>query len=87
LPIDNNLVERLIRTVAIARKNFLFCGSEEGAKRAAIIYSLIATCKLNDIEPFEYLSDVLTRIADYPVNKIRDLTPTSWKALKNAKAE
>ncbi len=84
LPIDNNLVERLIRTVAIARKNFLFCGSEEGAKRTAIIYSLIATCNLNDINPFEYLSDVLTRIADYPVKKIRDLTPAAWKLSKNA---
>jgi len=84
LPIDNNLVERLIRTVAIARKNFLFCGSHEGARRAAIIYSLIATCKLNGIEPFEYLSDVLVRIADYPANKIRDLTPAAWKLSKNA---
>jgi len=85
LPIDNNLVERLIRTVAIARKNFLFCGSDEGAKRTAIIYSLIATCKLNDIEPFEYLTDVLTRIADYPAKNIRDLTPIMWKLSKNAR--
>jgi len=84
LPIDNNLVERLIRTVAIARKNFLFCGSDEGAKRAAIIYSIIATCKLNDVEPFGYLTDVLTRIADYPAKDIRDLTPIQWKLSKNA---
>lgn len=85
LPIDNNLVERLIRTVAIARKNFLFCGSEEGAKRTAIIYSLIATCKLNDINPFEYLTDVLAKIPDYPVKNIRDLTPIAWKLSKNTR--
>jgi transposase len=84
LPIDNNLVERLIRIVAIARKNFMFCGSHEGAKRAAILYTLITSCKLNDIEPFEYLSDVLSRIADYPVNKIRDLTPAAWKLSKKS---
>jgi transposase len=84
LPIDNNLVERLIRTVAIARKNFLFCASHEGAKRTAILYTLLATCKLNDIDPFEYLSNVLPRIADYPAAKIRDLTPAKWKLSKNA---
>ena len=83
-PIDNNLVERLIRIVAIARKNFLFCGSHEGAERAAIIYSLIATCKLNDIEPFEYLSDILVRVADHPQNKIHELTPIAWKAARES---
>ena len=83
LPIDNNMVERLIRTVAIARKNFLFCGSEKGAKRTAIIYSLIATFKLNDINPHEYLADVLSKIADYPISKIRDLTPAVWKMSKS----
>jgi transposase len=83
LPIDNNLVERLIRTVAIARKNFLFCGSHEGAKRTAVIYSLLATCELNNIEPFEYFTDVLGRIADHPQKKIHELTPIAWKMSKN----
>lgn len=85
LEIDNNGCERTIRAIAIGRKNWMFAGSHEGAKRAALIYSLVATCKLNDINPFEYIKDVLIRIRDYPQLKIRDLVPTNWK--KNRESE
>ena len=79
LPIDNNLVENAIRPVALGRKNWLFAGSPEGAKRLAIFYSLVATCKLNDINPYEYFYDILSKVASYPVNKIAALTPLNWK--------
>jgi len=83
LPIDNNLVENIIRPVAIGRKNWLFAGSYEGAKRLAIYYSLAATCKLNDINPYEYFCDILPKVASYPSQKIADLVPTNWKLGKN----
>jgi len=82
LPIDNNLVERLIRTVAIARKNFLFCASHRGARRMAAIYSVLATCKLNDINPYEYLTDMLNRIVTHPQTRLNELTPVVWKAAR-----
>lgn len=75
LEIDNNLVENSIRPVAIGRKNYLFAGSHNGARRAAMLYSFLGTCKINDINPFEWLRDVLDKIPDYPINKIRELLP------------
>jgi len=82
LPIDNNLVENAIRPVALGRKNWLFAGSPEGAQRMAIIYSLVATCKLNNINPYEYFVDILPKIASYPANKIADLIPLNWKNIR-----
>jgi hypothetical protein len=79
LNIDNNPVENSIRPVALGRKNFLFAGSERGAQRIAIIYSLIGTCKMNNVNPYQWLKDVLERLNDYPVNKIADLLPHNWK--------
>ena len=79
LNIDNNPVENSIRPVALGRKNFLFAGSQRGAERIAIIYSLIGTCKMNNVNPYEWLKDVLERLNDYPVNKIADLLPHNWK--------
>jgi len=79
LDIDNNLAERVLRTVAIGRRNWLFAGSDAGAGRAAIIYSLIASCKLCEIDPFAYLCDVLDRVSTHPARKIAELTPTGWK--------
>jgi hypothetical protein len=64
-----------LRTVALGRKNYLFAGSDAGGERAAAIYNLIRTAKLNDIDPEAYLRDVLTRIADHPVNRIDELLP------------
>lgn len=77
IEIDNNAAERALRTVALGRKNYLFAGSDAGGERAAAIYSLIGTAKLNDIDPVAYLRDVLTRIADHPINRIDELLP--WK--------
>lgn len=82
LPIDNNLVENAIRPVALGRKNWLFAGSPEGAKRMAIIYSLVATCKINGINPYEYFCDILPKVPSYPANKIADLSPLKWKIEK-----
>ncbi len=76
---DNNPVENSIRPVALGRKNFLFAGSEKGAQRIAIIYSLLGTCKINNVNPYEWLKDVLERINDHPINKISDLLPYNWK--------
>jgi transposase len=85
LPIDNNLVENAIRPVALGRKNWLFAGSPEGAKRMAIIYSLVATCKLNGINPYEYFVDVLPKVAAYDQRKVADLTPIEWKMIREKK--
>ncbi len=83
LPIDNNLCENTIRPVALGRKNWLFAGSIDGAKRMAIIYSLVATCKLNGINPYEYFVGILPKVAGYPASKIADLAPVNWKMSKS----
>jgi len=75
LEIDNNAAERALRVVALGRKNFLFAGSDGGGESAAAIYSLIGTAKLNDIEPESYLRNVLSRIAEHPINRIEELLP------------
>ena len=75
IEIDNNAAERSVRAVALGRKNYLFCGSDAGGERAAAIYSLIGTAKLNDIDPEAYLRYVLERIADHPINRIDELLP------------
>ena len=75
LEIDNNAAERALRAVALGRKNYLFAGSDKGGERAATLYSLIGTAKLNSLDPESYLRDVLTRIADYPINRIEELLP------------
>lgn len=75
LEIDNNIAERSIRGMGIGRRNYLFFGSDSGGERAAIIYSLIQTCKLNNIDPQTYLHYVLERIADHPINKVDELLP------------
>ena len=79
LDVDNNLAERVLRIVAIGQKNQLFAGSDAGAERAAIIYRLIASCKLCEIDPFEYLRDVLDRISTHPASKIAEFMPLEWK--------
>jgi transposase len=75
LEIDNNAAERALRAVVLGRKNYLFAGSDSGGERAASIYSLIGTAKLNGLAPEVYLRNVLTRIADHPVNRIHELLP------------
>ena len=78
LQIDNNLVENAIRPVAIGRKNYLFAGSHDGARRAAMLYSFLGTCKINNVNPFEWLRDILRRIPSHSVNKLDQLLPNNW---------
>ena len=73
--IDNNLIENSIRPVALGRKNYLFAGSHQAAQHAALIYSLLATCKINDVEPFQWLKNTLEVIPDYPANQLENLLP------------
>ena len=80
LEIDNNLSERTLRMVVLGRKNWLFAGHDNGAQRAAIIYSLIASCKLCHIDPFAYLQDVLERVSIHPASRIEELTPPHWRS-------
>lgn len=76
---DNNPVERSIRPVALGRKNYLFAGSHKAAGRLAMIYSLLGTCKINNVNPYEWLKDVLGKINSWPINKIHELLPHHWK--------
>jgi hypothetical protein len=78
LAIDNNRSENQLRVVAVGRKNWLFAGSMEGARRAALLYSLVQSCKLIAVPPFAYLKDVLLRIATHPQRDIAQLTPKGW---------
>lgn len=78
LAIDNNLAERTLRAVTLGRKNWLFAGSDAGARRAAILYSLIGSCKLCQIDPFYYLKDALERVSHHPARRIEELLPRQW---------
>ena len=80
LAIDNNRAENQLRVVAVGRKNWLFAGSLEGARRAALLYSLVQSCKLVHVPPFDYLKDVLLRVATHPHARIGELTPKGWAA-------
>jgi transposase len=73
--IDNNLIENSIRPVALGRKNYMFAGSHEAAKQAAMIYSFLGTCKINNVEPLGWLKDVLQRIQDHSIQKLDELLP------------
>jgi transposase len=75
IEIDNNAAERALRAVALGRKNYLFAGSDAGGERAAAMYSLLGTAKLNGLNPEAYLRQVLSRIADHPINRIEELLP------------
>jgi transposase len=80
LEIDNNAAERSLRAVVLGRKNYLFAGSDVGGERAAAIYSLIGAAKLNGLNPEAYLREVLSRIADHPINRIEELLPWNLAA-------
>ena len=85
IELDNNTVERAIRPITLGRKNHLFAGSDGGAARWAVVASLLATAKLNDVEPFAYLKDALERMSNgHPMSKLDDLLPWNW-APSNAK--
>jgi transposase len=76
---DNNPIENSIRPIALGRKNHLFAGSHEAARRSAMLYSLLGTCKMHKVDPIEWLQDVLSKISSYPVNRIKELLPHNWK--------
>jgi hypothetical protein len=78
LAIDNNRAENQLRLVAVGRKNWLFAGSLEGARRAALLYSIVQSCKRASVAPFPYLKDVLLRLATHPHRLIDQLTPRRW---------
>jgi hypothetical protein len=80
LEMTNNAAERAIRPLALGRKNYLFAGSDSVGHRAAILYTLIQTATLNGLDPEAWLRDVLSRIADHPINRIDDLLPWTWAA-------
>lgn len=86
LAIDNNAAERALRLVAVGRKNWLFAGSDAGGRRAALLYSLIGTCKVLGLDPFAYLRDVIARVATHPMRRIVELTPRGWQAQRLAAA-
>jgi hypothetical protein len=81
--LDNNVAERAIRPLAIGRKNWLFVGSEGGAEAAAVILSLIQTCRSLQINPRDYLEDVMRKLLDHPANKLYELLPDNWAKSKS----
>jgi transposase len=86
LCMSNNAAEREIRAVALGRHNWTFAGSDEGGRRAAAIYTLINTAKLNDVDPQAWLGDVLARLPDHPAKRIGDLLPWNWRPQNLAQA-
>ena len=86
LCMSNNAAERAVRGIAVGRRNWTFCGSDSGGNRAAAMFTLVETCKLNDVDTRAWLADVLARIADHPASRIADLLPWNWKAANNATA-
>jgi transposase len=84
LPLDNNASERALRKAALGRKNFLFVGSDQAGENLAGLYSLVATCEANQVNPYEYLADVLVRIQTHPQSGLDDLLPHRWKTLVGA---
>lgn len=81
--LTNNCAERALRGIALGRKAWLFCGSDRGGQRAAFMFSLIQTAKLNDVDPQAWLADVLARIAEIPQQRLHELLPWNWKALRD----
>ena len=77
--LTNNAAERALREIALGRKSWLFAGSDHGGQRAAFMYLLIVTAKLNNIDPQAWLADVLARIADIPQHRLAELVPWNWK--------
>jgi hypothetical protein len=80
---SNNAAERALRGVALGRKSWLFAGSDRGGERAAVMFTLIQTCKLNDVDPQAWLADVLARIAELKVSGLAALLPWNWKSARS----
>ena len=81
VPIDTNHLERALRAIPMGRRNWLFCWTELGAKQVGIMQSLIVTCRLHEIDPYDYLVDVLQRVSQHPASRVHELTPRLWKQL------
>jgi len=79
VPIDTNHLERALRVIPMGKKNWLFCWTEVGARHAGIVHSLISTCRLQGIDPYTYLVDVLQRVGQHPASRVAELTPRLWK--------
>ena len=77
--LSNSAAERALRGIAVGRHNWTFAGSDRGGERAAAIYTLIETCKLCDVDPRAWLADILSRLQNYPANRIHDLLPWNWR--------
>ena len=86
LCMSNDAAERELRAVAVGRRNWTFAGSNEGGRRAAAVYTLIATAKLNGVDPRAWLADVLARLPDYPMRRIDELLPWQWCGLRRQAA-
>jgi transposase len=84
--LTNNAAERALRGIALGRRSWLFAGSDRGGDRAAAMYSLIVTAKLNDVDPRAWLADVLARIADHPASRLHELLPWNWRRAREAAA-
>jgi hypothetical protein len=84
--LTNNAAERALLGIALGRKAWLFAGSDRGGERAAAMYSLIVTAKLNDVDPRAWLADVLRRIAEQPASRLDELLPWNWKTVSTAQA-
>jgi hypothetical protein len=84
--LTKNAAERALRGLAMGQKSWLFIGSERGGQRAAAMYTLIVTARMNDIDPQAWLADVLARLPDMPVSRVHELLPWNWKALSLAQA-
>ncbi len=82
--LSNNAAERALRGIALGRKSWLFCGSDRGGQRAAALYSLIITAKMNDVDPQAWLADVLARIATHPAHRLDELLPWNWRSAATA---
>jgi transposase len=81
IDLTNNAAERALRGIALGRKAWLFAGSDRGGERAAAMFTLVQTCKLNDVDPQAWLADVLARIADHPIRRLTELLPWNWKPI------
>jgi transposase len=84
IPLDNNACERAIRPIAIGRRNWLFTGSLRGGRAAAVVYTLIESCRLANVDMIAYLADVLVRVATHPANRVEELLPGNWATLRAA---
>ena len=78
LALDNNYAERALRIIALGRKNFLFAGSTEHAQNLAVLQSIVSTCQLHGVNPYEYIRDVIIKLRDRPPDDVDDLLPWNW---------